>query len=170
MVWTTRNSRARCATWIPTTPAPDPPRLVLGESQRPANVDRTSPPFWNEKAAKLPRSHTRQSGVTCSIYIHRGILDSETQLPLLLLLLANAVTRTRLTPTLELLYPLHYCSELIMSSVSIAHMFCVITCLLLVTSRGGRSTGNPRLWSPVRTKRLELQRTAADTRSSRSSW
>lgn len=53
-----------------------------------------------KKATKLLWCHAQRRGVTCSIYSHSGILDSETQLPRLLLLLANAVTSAQLTVTL----------------------------------------------------------------------
>lgn len=58
------------------------------------------PAFLNKNATKLLWCHAQRHSVTCSIYISSGILDSDTQLPLLLLLLANAETSARLTLTL----------------------------------------------------------------------
>lgn len=75
-----------------------------------------------KNAPKLLWCRAQKHSVTCSIYISSGILDSETQLPLLFLLLANAVTSAQLTLTLELLHPVPYCPLLIMSLVSVPHI------------------------------------------------
>jgi len=55
--------------------------------------------------------------VSPALFISREEFWIQTQLPLLLLLLANAVTCTQLTPT-----PSPYCPGLIMSSLSIPHV------------------------------------------------
>lgn len=54
-------------------------------------------PCQNHNAAEILWCQAQRRSVTCSIYISSGILDSQTQLPLLLLLLANAATSAKPT-------------------------------------------------------------------------
>lgn len=80
----------------------------------------------NKKISGLWLGHTQQHSITCSIYTLWGIWDSGTQLLLLLLLLANTVISIQLTLALPLLICCLIGPGLIMSPLSLPHMFNVI--------------------------------------------